>query len=85
MWLKVLVIASLAGQFLVESMACSSIVAYRKGAAVVKDVVDTINSLGIFPNDKKFLCRVAWVESRYGLARGTYRRGYYGGIWQVRN
>ena len=85
MWLKVLVIASLAGQFLVGSMACSSIVAYRKGADVVKDVVDTINSLGIFPNDEKFLCRVAWVESRYGLARGTYRRGYYGGIWQVRN
>ena len=85
MWLKVLVIASLACQFFVESMACSSIVAYGKGAAVVKDVVDTINSLRIFPNDKKFLCRVAWVESRYGLAPGTYRRGYYGGIWQVSN
>ena len=85
MWLKGLVIASLACQFFVGSMAYSSIVAYGKGAAVVEDVVDTINRLGIFPNDKKFLCRVAWVESKYGLARGTYRHGYYGGIWQVRN
>ena len=54
-----------------------------KGAGVVKDVVDTINGLGIFPNDHKFLCRVAWVESKYGEDPNTYRSGYYGGIWQV--
>jgi len=54
-----------------------------KGANVVKEVVDTINSLGIFANDHKFLCRVAWVESKYGEAPGTYRSGYHGGIWQV--
>jgi len=40
--------------------------------------------LGIFPSDYKFLCRVAWVESKYGQASGTYRPGYYGGIWQVK-
>ena len=48
-----------------------------KGAGLVKDVV------GIFPNDHKFLCRVAWVESKYGEDPNTYRSGYYGGIWQV--
>lgn len=55
-----------------------------KGASVVKEVVDTINGLGIFANDHKFLCRVAWVESKYGEAPGTYRSGYHGGIWQVK-
>ena len=55
-----------------------------EGESVVKEVVDTINDLGIFPNDHDFLCRVAWVESKYGEASGTYRSGYHGGIWQVR-
>ncbi|XP_068743969.1 uncharacterized protein [Montipora capricornis] len=72
--------------------SCASSVSTRmattpggKGAAVVKEVVDTINGLGIFPYDHKFLCRVAWVESKYGQDKGTYRPGYYGGIWQVDN
>ena len=64
-------------------MATSTSVSKGKGATVVKEVVDTINSLGIFANDHKFLCRVAWVESKYGEASGTYRSGYHGGIWQV--
>ena len=54
-----------------------------KGSSLVKEVVDKINGLGIFPNDHKFLCRVAWVESKYGQDAGTYRSGYHGGIWQV--
>ncbi|XP_078359539.1 uncharacterized protein LOC144644012 [Oculina patagonica] len=54
-----------------------------KGNAVVTEAVNIINGLGIFPNDHKFLCRVAWVESKYGQASGTYRPGYHGGIWQV--
>ena len=66
-----------------KSMATSTCASKGKGATVVKEVVDTINSLGIFPNDHKFLCRVAWVESKYGEASGTYRSGYHGGIWQV--
>ena len=72
-------------QFLPSSSSLQSM-AYTpkgKGAGVVKDVVDTINGLGIFPNDHKFLCRVAWVESKYGEDPNTYRSGYYGGIWQV--
>ena len=54
-----------------------------KGAPVCKEVGDQINGLGIFPNDHKFLCRVAWVESKYAEAPGTYRAGYHGGMWQV--
>ncbi|XP_078359543.1 uncharacterized protein LOC144644015 [Oculina patagonica] len=70
--------------FLGLSMACTDPYTPRgKGNAVVTEVVKRINSLGIFPNDRKFLCRVAWVESRYGEHRNTYRRGYHGGIWQV--
>ena len=64
-------------------MAASIYEPKEKGATVVKEVVDTINSLGIFANDHKFLCRVAWVESKYGEDTGTYRSGYHGGIWQV--
>lgn len=64
-------------------MAASIYEPKEKGATVVKEVVDTINSLGIFANDHKFLCRVAWVESKYGEDTGTYRNGYHGGIWQV--
>ena len=72
-------------QFLPSSSLLQSM-AYTpkgKGAGVVKDVVDTINGLGIFPNDHKFLCRVAWVESKYGEDPNTYRSGYYGGLLQV--
>ena len=87
MFLAMVLVAGLACQFLPRSTACSrSIYEQRgKGASVVKAVVDKINSVGIFPNDRKFLCRIAWVESKYGSARGTYRPDYYGGIWQVMN
>ena len=56
-----------------------------KGASVVEDVVDEINESGIFPDDHEFLSRIAFVESKYGEAPGTYRSGYHGGIWQVMN
>ena len=80
------VFVGLAAQlFLGLSMAHSDPYTPRgKGNAVVTETVNIINSLGIFPNDHKFLCRVAWVESKYGEARGTYRPGYHGGIWQVK-
>jgi len=55
-----------------------------KGKEVVTKVANIINNLGIFPSDHKFLCRVAWVESKYGEDKGTYRPGYHGGIWQVK-
>ena len=53
------------------------------GADVVRSVVSMIQRSNIFPRDNEFLRRIAFVESKDGLARGTYRRGYYGGIWQV--
>ncbi|XP_031569834.1 uncharacterized protein LOC116304268 [Actinia tenebrosa] len=54
-----------------------------KGPNVVAQVVTMIDEHGIFPDDNKFLCRVAWVESKYGTNSRTYRPFYYGGIWQV--
>lgn len=85
MFLAMVLVAGLACQFLPRSTACSRSIYEQggKGASVVRAVVDKINRLGIFPNDRKFLCRIAWVESRYGIASGTFRTGYYGGIWQV--
>ncbi|XP_020604854.1 uncharacterized protein LOC110043706 [Orbicella faveolata] len=82
--LLILVLVGLAAQFVSKCDACADPYTPKgKGNAVVAEVVNKINNLGIFPNDHKFLCRVAWVESKYGQARGTYRSGYYGGIWQV--
>ena len=53
------------------------------GADVVHSVVSMIQRSNIFPPDNEFLRRIAFVESKDGTARGTYRRGYHGGIWQV--
>ena len=55
----------------------------ESGSAVVKAVVSKISSSGIFPPDKGFLRRVAYVESKDGMDSATYRNGYHGGIWQV--
>ncbi|KAK3739948.1 hypothetical protein QZH41_012800 [Actinostola sp. cb2023] len=54
-----------------------------KGAVVVAQVSDMLEASKIFPPDNKFMCRVAWVESKYGIDGSTYRPFYYGGIWQV--
>ena len=82
--LLTVVVVGLVAQCFSKTMADSPYTPGGKGNSVVTQVVNTINSLGIFPNDHKFLCRVAWVESKYGEARGTYRPGYHGGIWQVK-
>jgi len=91
MFLKVIFVAGLACQFLpggrarcsVSRRSCSNIQPYCKGADVVNRVVNTINGLGIFPPDHKFLCRIAWVETKYGEHPNTFPDGYYGGIWRV--
>ena len=83
--LLTVVLVGLLGQIFVKSVACDGPFTPKgKGNAVVAEVVDMINHLGVFPSDHKFLCRVAWVESKYGEAPGTYRPEYYGGIWQVK-
>ena len=53
------------------------------GKAVVKAVVSLIRQSGIFPDDQSLLRRIAFVESKDGKDRRTYRAGYHGGIWQV--
>ncbi|XP_041372526.1 uncharacterized protein LOC121385804 [Gigantopelta aegis] len=54
-----------------------------RGGDVVAAVVDRIRSKCIFPNDRLFLRRLAYVETRDGEDSRTYRAGYHGGIWQV--
>ena len=53
------------------------------GSEVVEAVVDRITSSCIFPDDKEYLRRLAYVESTDGTQPDTYRSGYHGGIWQV--
>ncbi|XP_046558985.1 uncharacterized protein LOC124268023 [Haliotis rubra] len=55
----------------------------QKGADVVQAAIDQIRDWCIFSQDRLFLRRLAYVESKDGLDPKTYRNGYYGGIWQV--
>ena len=81
--LLLVVVMFLACQTASRGTMSSPYVPKSKGPSVVKEAVEIIEGLNVFPSDHKFLCRVAWVESKYGLAAGTYRDGYHGGIWQV--
>lgn len=54
----------------------------ESGADVVRAVVNRIQEV-FGKNDKQFLRRVAFVESKDGTDSNTYRSGYHGGIWQV--
>lgn len=54
-----------------------------KGSDVVDAVVNVIKASCIFNEDRQFLRRLAYVESRDGMATSTYRPGFDGGIWQV--
>ena len=82
--LLTVIVFSLVAQHFLGCEADSPYTPKGKGGDVVSDVVEMINCLGIFPTDHKFLCRVAWVESKYGKDKETYRPFYYGGIWQVK-
>lgn len=53
------------------------------GAGVVEAVCSRIEVECIFPEDKLFTRRLAYVESSDGNSPDTFRPGYYGGIWQV--
>ena len=53
------------------------------GEAVVKAVADRITASCVFPDDKLFLRRLAYVESGDGLKATTTQIGYYGGLWRV--
>lgn len=53
------------------------------GADIVQAVVDIIRENCIYPNDRVFLRRLAYVESKDGKNTNTFRPNFYGGIWQV--
>lgn len=52
------------------------------GRDVVETVVYRIHRSRVFPDDRDFLRRVAYTESRFGDDPQTYRSGYHGGVWQ---
>lgn len=53
------------------------------GADIVQAVVDVIRAKCIYPNDRLFFRRLAYVESKDGEDTNTFRPNFYGGIWQV--
>lgn len=53
------------------------------GGEVVKQALSKLESSNIFPDSHDMMQRIAWVESKYGNHKNTYREGYNGGIWQV--
>ena len=61
-----------------------TLVPEAKGAEVVEMTTDRIEASCIFPDDKLLMRRLAYVESNDGLHPDAFRKGYYGGIWQVR-
>ena len=54
------------------------------GERVVNDILDRFNETGLETSDTVllFMRRMAWVESKFGSSPYTFRRGFYGGIWQ---
>ncbi|KAL4221525.1 hypothetical protein ACF0H5_019782 [Mactra antiquata] len=53
------------------------------GASVVEAVVNMIRETCLFADDRRFLRRLAYVESSDGNSPLTYRTGFDGGIWQI--
>jgi len=53
----------------------------RNGESIVNRAVNEVE--GVLGNSKGLLFKIAWVESRFGKDRLTFRSGYYGGIFQV--
>ncbi|VDI83459.1 Hypothetical predicted protein [Mytilus galloprovincialis] len=53
------------------------------GSEVVDAVVNLIRESCLFADDKRFLVRLAYVQSHNGYDAKTFRDGYHGGIWQV--
>ncbi|XP_055352288.1 uncharacterized protein LOC129598391 [Paramacrobiotus metropolitanus] len=54
-----------------------------KGSRVVRAVMQKLESVCIFKRDKQMLRTIAVAASDDGVKAGTFRPGYYGGIWQV--
>ena len=55
----------------------------ESGHDVVSKVMSKIDASGIFKQDNSFLHRIAWSMTADGKAPETYKKNYYGGIWQI--
>ncbi|CAG2236748.1 unnamed protein product [Mytilus edulis] len=53
------------------------------GSEVVDAVVNLIKVSCLCADDKRFLVRLAYVQSHNGYDAKTFRDGYHGGIWQI--
>ena len=73
--------------FIPPSMAQSydgTLVPGGVGPSIVETVCSLFETIcDIFPDDKLFLRRLAFAESNDGLDPKTFRKNYFGGIWQV--
>ncbi|XP_005099133.2 uncharacterized protein LOC101847656 [Aplysia californica] len=54
------------------------------GDTVVSATLARIHETCLFPNDYLFLRRLAHVVSDDGTNNNTYRAGFHGGLWQIR-
>ena len=54
------------------------------GSAVVLLTIARIQQSGAFADANELLRRIAYVETRDGTTEDTYREGFDGGIWAVR-
>ena len=72
---------------IVYAVVCSCVDQTRQPGAIGSEVVDAVVNLiresCLFADDKRFLVRLAYVQSHDGHDAKTFRNGYYGGIWQV--
>ena len=82
---KILIVFSLTLLYISSSLQAEdkTLEDKAKGHDVVCAVIKKITDSGIFPDDKGILRRIAWVESKFGNDKGTFRDNYYGGIWQI--
>lgn len=69
------------------SIVCSAVDQTRQPGAIGSEVVDAVVNLiresCLFADDKRFLVRLAYVQSHDGYDSKTFRNGYHGGIWQI--
>lgn len=69
------------------AVVCNAADQTRQPGAIGSEVVDAVDNLikvsCLCANDKRFLVRLAYVQSHNGYDAKTFRDGYHGGIWQV--
>lgn len=64
----------------------TEIVEKKSGEDIVMEAIEKVTDIFLntnLANIPLFLKRIAKAESNFGKHPGTYRRGYFGGIWQV--